>query len=236
MAHGQVVLGVDGCRGGWVGIVLAAGPGPPPPVRGVSGATMADVVGAATALGPVAVIGVDMPVHLGDAWPRPCDVAARHHLGRKASSLFVTPPAAAYAAATYAEACAVARDLTGGWAPSRQAWALGPKIAEVAAWVPAAPCPVHEVHPEVSFSLMAGAPLLARKFSWAGHRARRSALADQGIVVPDDIGDAGRAGADDVLDAAAVAWTARRLAAGVARSFPEDPPGRPGGGLDAVWG
>jgi predicted RNase H-like nuclease len=218
------VLGVDGCRGGWVGVVL--GPDPAAPPRGVYGTTIAEVVAQAAegAEGaPLAAIGIDMPVHLGDAWPRAGDLAARAHLGRKASSLFVTPPAAAYAAASYAEACAVSRELTGGWAPSRQAWALAPKIAEVAAWASQAPCRVHEVHPEVSFSLMAGAPLLARKFSWAGHGARRAALAGQGIVVPDDLGPAGRAGADDVLDAAAVAWTARRLAAGAAVSFPDPP-------------
>jgi predicted RNase H-like nuclease len=220
----RAVLGVDGCRGGWVGVVL--GPDPAAPPRGVYGATIADLVAEAAGAGggaPLAAIGIDMPVHLGDAWPRPGDVAARAHLGRKASSLFVTPPPAAYGAPTYAEACAVARELTGGWAPSRQAWALGPKIAEVAAWAPDAPCPLHEVHPEVSFSLMAGAPLLARKFSWAGHAARRAALAAEGIVVPDVLGAAGRAGADDVLDAAAVAWTARRLAAGTAVSFPDPP-------------
>lgn len=228
MVHGAV-LGVDGCRGGWVGIVLGPGRGARP--RGVFGATLAALVAEAEAAGAaLAAIGVDMPVHLGDAWPRPCDVAVRAHLGRKASSLFVTPPPAAYAAASYAEACAVSRELTGGWAPSRQAWALGPKIAEVEAWAPHAPCGLHEVHPEVSFSLMSGAPLLARKFSWAGHAARRAALADQGIVVPDDLGPAGRAGADDVLDAAAVAWTARRLAVGAAVSFPA------GGGGPAIWG
>ena len=231
MAYGPRVLGIDGCRGGWVGVVL--GPDPAAPPRGVFGATIADLM-AEVSGAPLAAIGVDMPVHLGDAWPRPCDVAARAHLGRKASSLFVTPPAAAYAAGTYAEACAVSRALTGGWAPSRQAWALGPKIAEVAGWAPQAPCAVHEVHPEVSFSLMTGSPLLARKLSWAGHAARRAALADEGIVVPDDLGAAGRAGADDVLDAAAVAWTARRLAAGTAVSFP-DPPAVVGGRASAVW-
>jgi predicted RNase H-like nuclease len=235
MPHGDGarVLGIDGYRRGWVGMV--AGPGPAP-LTAVIGPTVADVVAAAAAGGDRAVIGIDMPLHLGDAWPRPCDVAARRHLGRKASSLFVTPPAAAYAAPTYADACAVARELTGGWAPSRQAWALGPKIAELGAWAAAAPCGVHEVHPEVSFSLMVGAPLLASKITWAGHTARRAALAAQGLVVPDDIGPAGQAGTDDVLDAAAVAWTARRLAAGTARCFPEDPPTLAGGAVQAVWG
>jgi predicted RNase H-like nuclease len=56
-------------------------------------------------------------------------------------------------------------------------------------------------------------------------------LAAAGIVVPTDIGEAGRAGADDVLDAAAAAWSAGRIARGEARCFPHGAaPGAP-----AIW-
>ncbi|HKY64927.1 MAG TPA: DUF429 domain-containing protein, partial [Acidimicrobiales bacterium] len=75
--------------------------------------------------------------------------------------------------------------------------------------------------------------------TWAGAAARRAAMAAEGIVVPDDIGPAGLvAGSDDVLDAAAVAWTARRIAAGTARCFPDPPPVLSGPGprrVQAVW-
>lgn len=232
MTPGAPVLGVDGCRAGWVGVVL----GPGPRVRGVSGTAIGAVVEAAVAVaGDLAAIGVDMPLHLSAGGHRPCDLAARSHLGAKRASLFVTPPEPALRAATYGEACAVARRLTGK-APSRQAWALRAKVVELDAWWRGAPCPVHEVHPEVSFSLMVGAPIAARKTSWAGLAARRAALAGQGVVVPDDIGAAGRvAGADDVVDAAAVAWTARRIAAGIARPFPDPPVDLPGTGRQAIW-
>lgn len=227
------VLGVDGCRAGWVGVVLA----PDGAVRGVFGAHIGAVVDAAVAAaGHLDVMGVDMPLHLSPDGHRPCDLAAKRHLGAKGSSLFVAPPLPSLAAASYAEACAVARELTGK-APSRQAWALRAKVLELDAWWPSAPCPVHEVHPEVSFSLMVGAPIAARKTSWAGLAARRAALAAEGIVVPDDIGPAGRlAGADDVLDAAAAAWTARRIRAGTARPFPDPPVDLPGGRRQAIWG
>ncbi|HEX6424843.1 MAG TPA: DUF429 domain-containing protein [Acidimicrobiales bacterium] len=232
MTPAAPVLGVDGCRAGWVGVVL----GPGPRVRGVSGSDIGAVVEAAVAVaGDLAAIGVDMPLHLSAGGHRPCDLAARSHLGAKRASLFVTPPEPALRATTYGEACAVARRLTGK-APSRQAWALRAKVLELDAWWREAPCPVHEVHPEVSFSLMVGAPIVARKTSWAGLAARRAALAGQGVVVPDDIGPAGRvAGADDVLDAAAVAWTARRIAAGVARPFPDPPVDLPGARRQAIW-
>jgi predicted RNase H-like nuclease len=222
------VVGVDGCRAGWVGIVL----GPGRRIAGVFGATIGDLVAAA---GPVDAIGIDMPIHPPSAGLRAADLAARAHLGRKASSVFLTPARAVLEAPTYAAACATARAFDGRGI-SQQAWALRHKILELEAWLAAAPCAVHEVHPEVSFSLLAGAPILARKTSWAGHSARRSALAGGGIVVPDDVGTAGAvAGADDVLDAAAVAWSARRLAAGEARSFPAPPERLADGRVAAIW-
>jgi predicted RNase H-like nuclease len=54
--------------------------------------------------------------------------------------------------------------------------------------------------------------------------------------VPDDLGAAGDgAGVDDVVDAAAAAWTGRRVAQSLARSLP-DPPERFSDGLDcAIW-
>jgi predicted RNase H-like nuclease len=230
------VLGVDGCRAGWVGVVLTPGE----PVRGVFGTHIGEIVEAASATSGasasrLAVVGIDMPLHLSDDGHRSCDLEARRHLGAKRSSLFVTPPRAALTAATYEEACAIARRATGS-APSRQAWALRTKVLELDRWWVDAPCPVHEVHPEMSFSVMTGAPILARKTTWAGLTTRRAALAKQGIDVPDDLGPAGRlAGADDVLDAAAVAWTARRILTGDALTFPDPPVDLGDGRRQAIW-
>jgi predicted RNase H-like nuclease len=227
--HG--VLGVDGCRSGWVGIVLV----PARPVVGVVGATITTLVQAASAaVGPLGTIGIDMPIHPPDAGYRQADLAARAHLGRKASSIFPTPARPVLQASSYADACAVARALDGR-AISRQAWALRTKILEVGAWLPAAPCPVYEVHPEVSFSLLTGVPIVAAKRSAAGLAARRQALADAGIRVPTDLAQARGVAADDVLDAAVVAWSARRVAAGRARSFPDPPELLPDGRVAAIW-
>jgi predicted RNase H-like nuclease len=231
------VLGVDGCRGGWVGIVLAPGDA----VRGVVGADIGALVAAATDVaGPPLVVGVDMPLHLSPAGWRPCDAAMRAHLGARRSTVFPVPPAPALALDDYAAACAVSRELTGK-AFSKQLWMLRPKIRELDAWWSATggAVDVREVHPETSFSLMVGRPLATSKRTPEGLAARRSALADQGIDVPDHLGSfGGRVGADDVLDAAAVAWTARRIAAGAARSFPDPPVTVAGPGVarvQAVW-
>ncbi|HYV01949.1 MAG TPA: DUF429 domain-containing protein [Actinomycetota bacterium] len=45
-------------------------------------------------------------------------------------------------------------------------------------------------------------------------------LASVGIEVPEELPQAGKATADDVLDAAAGAWTAHRVATGHAGTFP----------------
>ena len=221
MATGPV-LGVDGCRGGWVGIVLTADDA----VHGVFGATIGGLVAHAGALaGPPVAVGIDMPLHLSPAGWRPCDAAVREHLGAKRSSVFPVPPAPVLAVDDYAAACAVSRRLTGK-AFSRQLWMLRPKILELAAWwsEDGRSLDVREVHPETSFSLMVGAPILAGKSTPDGHAARRAALAAQGIVAADAVdGPPGSVRPDDVLDAAAVAWSARRIAAGTARSFPDPP-------------
>ena len=229
MTHsGGHVLGVDGCKAGWVGVVLPADPEGNEPVRAVLRVTLSELAARA---GPVNAVGIDMPMRLTDTpWPRASELAAKAHLGAKGSTLFITPPASAYAAADYAAACKVALQLNGK-AFSRQAWALKRKIDELEAWWRSAGCGVSEVHPELSFAELAGGVIRPPKSTWAGLELRRAALAEAGIVVPADIGKAGRAGPDDVLDAAAAAWTARRILAGTARSFPDVPVGRE----QAIW-
>jgi predicted RNase H-like nuclease len=91
-----------------------------------------------------------------------------------------------------------------------------------------------EVHPEVSFREMAGAPLEHAKRSWNGQMERRRLLAGGGIELPDDLGSLGPVPPDDVLDAAAAAWSANRIADGVARAFP-NPPQRIGDRDVAIW-
>ena len=117
---------------------------------------------------------------------------------------------------------------------SAQAWALRDKMLETDR-VAGADARVREVHPEVSFRTMAGAPLLYPKSTWGGLILRRRLLEHHGIVFPDDVGPAEVAGFDDVLDAAAAAWSASRIAAGTARSFPDDPQVGPDGHRSAIW-
>ena len=127
------------------------------------------------------------------------------------------------------------RDLTGA-GMSKQAFALGRKILDVDGWLAAAPCPVVEVHPEVSFAAIKGSPVRASKKTWAGFQERMGLLGSVGLVVPADAGDlGGHAGPDDVLDAAVVAWTAMRVARGEAESLPDPPEQFSDGLAAAIW-
>ncbi len=92
-----------------------------------------------------------------------------------------------------------------------------------------------EVHPEVSFRAMAGLSIQFPKRSWNGMLLRRRLLESNGILLPDELSDGGLAPADDVLDAAAAAWTAGRIAEEKARSLPDPPEKHPGGRTAAIW-
>jgi len=162
-----------------------------------------------------AVVGIDIPLGLPPVGPRACDVAARARLGARRSSVFPAPLRVVLGAVDHREA--VARSVAAsGKGLSVQAWNLVPKIADADRHV-APGAAVAEVHPELSFATLAGAPLLTRKREAAG-RAERCALLSGPF--PDVAGNLGRrprgCAPDDVLDAYAVLWTVRRIAAGTA--------------------
>ena len=201
------VLGVDGCRGGWVGALVDGGR-----VSWHRFATIAE----ALAL-PVAAIGVDMPVGLPATGRRGCDLEAKALLGRAHPRVFLVPPRGVLAAATYQEAGRLHRELTGGLGLSVQTWHLVPKIREVDA---VADDPrIVEVHPELSLAALGGAGPLPSKKTAPGRAARVALLT--GWLGDEYVGDL--PAGDDGLDALAVAWSAQRWVAGRARSLPGVP-------------
>jgi predicted RNase H-like nuclease len=225
------VLGADACPAGWIGVVLSADC-----VCAVVHAEIGGLVELAAAGVPLDAIAIDIPIGLADSGPRQADLLARRAAGPRYASVFVTPVRAALLAETYPAALAASRDVT-GQGISSQAYRLRAKILQVDRWRQGPqPCPVVEAHPELSFAAMAGTPLPDSKSTWAGAVRRRQLLAAQGIDLDGDLGLSGlRVGVDDVLDAAAVAWTARRVADGAARRLPTEPE-RFSDGLDcAVW-
>lgn len=185
------------------------------------------------ALPAVEVVGVDIPIGLL-AGERRADREARRVVGARRNSVFRTPPRPVAMASSYEEANIRCRELV-GQGISQQAWALVPKILEAERYRAAGGVGLFEVHPEVSWWAMAGSQLRASKHTWNGLAHRRVLLGRQGIELPDDLGEAGKVAADDVLDAAAAAWSARRIATGEAHCLP-DPPERDDAGCPvAIW-
>ncbi|MGW2558312.1 DUF429 domain-containing protein [Streptomyces sp. NPDC001514] len=247
------VLGVDACADGWVAVELRdarfAGArlsadlrsllrdaGQPGSGAGADAGADTNADADADADAGVEVVAEDMPLGLLDEGWRHADAYAAALLGRLRSSVFRVPPHAVWQEEQYETANRRCRELTGAGL-SRQSWALAAKLREAnGCLADAGGDRLFEVHPEVSFWALAGeTPLPHRKRSWAGQMARRSLLEAAGVVIPDELGEAGRARPDDVLDAAAAAWSAHRIALGRARSLP-DPPQHDGRGRPiAIW-
>lgn len=229
--NGPVVVGVDGSAGAWVAAVLGPGDGP-----SLHWCADVDAVGELAAAVGASVIGIDMPIGLPDDAPRPSDRAARLLLGPRRSTLFPTPVRAVLDAVDYADALARSRAASGRGL-SVQTWNLVPAIRQVRLAASAAlrnggPTFV-EVHPETSFTTMARRPLPPKRTP-AGVAERVEVLIGAlGGLDADDLGDPirlvrpcgaagegtsamGRIAVDDVLDALAAAWSARRYACGEA--------------------
>jgi predicted RNase H-like nuclease len=209
-------LGADGCPGGWVGARLTGDA-----IAVVVASSISELVEAAS---PVAVVGIDMPIGLPDGGAqRAAEALARRRLpvGRK-SSVFPTPMRAACEARTWGEANTLNK-VACGRGLSHQAFGLTRKILEVDAFVRSgAPVRVVEVHPEVSFAAIDPAAVVGSKKTAAGRAARVAALEAAGLALPPVVPGRGYA-VDDLLDACAVAWSARRVARGQAESLPDPP-------------
>jgi predicted RNase H-like nuclease len=143
---------------------------------------------------------------------------AKTFVGKRSSSVFHAPPREVLEATTYREANRLSKDLFGRGI-SAQAYALRAKILEVDP-VASADLRLVEVHPEVSFCAMKGRSLAFSKKSWNGQMERRDLIRSQGIDLPDRLENAGIVAADDLLDAAAAAWSAWRIHLGLAETLP----------------
>jgi predicted RNase H-like nuclease len=220
------VIGVDAHALGWVAVELRDGAF----VRAMISTTLYDIV---TNSSGAAMIGIDVPLGmLPDHW-RAADTLAADHVGPRRGSIFRVPPQPVWQETTFAAATALCREITGA-KMHQQAWAIRPKLLEANAIGDRHPGLLIEARPELSFRAMAGEPLEHAKKTWTGQAIRRTLLAREGITVPARIGPAGRVPPDDILDAAAVAWSAHRVATGTALSHPS-PPEEHAGSKIAIW-
>ena len=211
----MLVAGLDGCRAGWTAVLLKDG-------QFAEAGLFPRAEDVLTRWDDVVVVAIDIPIGLPDAstsYLRAADAAAKAFLGPAGASVFPTLPREVLEAPDFQTALALSRELFGKGI-SKQSYALAAKILEVDEFAKSERS-VHEVHPEVSFRAMPGGPKLYSKKSWNGLMQRKQRLRSQGIEVPEELGQAGGAGPDDVLDAAAAAWSGVRIATGRSRTLPD---------------
>jgi len=233
-AQHMTVLGLDSCKTGWIAVAIDD--------NGYVDAFIAPNIAEAEAVGrerwDVTTIVVDIPIGLPDSGPRVADIEARKFIKPRHNSVFSTPVRPAVSAATYDEARTASIAFTGGKSLSKQAWAITEKIRDVDRHIASATARILEGHPEVSFRAIAGSPIEHYKKSLPGAMMRRELLASEGIDLPIDLGSGLKGAAtDDVHDAAAMAWTARRVERGESDRFPSmDRAERFSDGIDsAIW-
>jgi len=224
---GGLFVGVDGCKGGWLCFTVDLGAYD----TGLEYAThFADVL---IRYKCAKVIAVDIPVGLPEQGVRTCDVQARRLLGMpRSSSVFAAPIRTVLRTRTYEKACQK-NLVTGGKKISRQAFAILGKIRDVDQVMSAGLQNwVYEVHPDLCFwALNAGRALRATKHSESGRQKRLRLLSEpfpQMRAHRDQL-DRKLAGLDDLLDAAAAAWTAVRIGRKEATHIPEEPEFDPSG-------
>lgn len=235
------VAGVDGCRGGWLAVIVGMTAVSEQPVRVIARlcANFGEVLALPERPG---VIAVDMPIGLLDRpvpGGRACDREARKVLGRlRASSVFTPPTRPGLAALRYAEVAAL-----NGTGMSKEAFNILPKIRELDAVL--TPCDhqrVFEAHPELAFAALAGAPVRHNKKTPEGRRARARLLRrifGKAFLDPMRIRlehGLARVALDDVADAYVLAHVADRILRGVGTRLPAGQPAVDSRGLRMeIW-
>lgn len=213
------LFGIDGCRGGWVIASKTVGS------NGVSISVAPNL--AELFFARDAMIAIDIPIGLSDNAPRQCDTAARAFLGQpRGSSVFPAPCRCCLGATTYPEACARNFEACGRRISQQCYWILS-KISEVDALMsPEIQSFVREVHPELTFKVLSGVPMLDAKRTSPGKAERLAVLAKHGLSLSVDVIQQWRAeygfanvAVDDIVDAAACLLTCERIAAGKHRIF-----------------
>ncbi len=226
------VAGVDGCRAGWLVVLLratmenGAGLRYPLDVEGLwVSPHFADVL---LKTYNCKMVCVDIPIGLSDgAEPRACDVAARRLLGRRAASIFTPPARPCLPARSYRDASEAHLRCTGKRL-SKQSFLIMDKIRQVDELVtPAMQERIREIHPEVIFHVLnENRPAEHSKKTVAGRNERIGLLSGIFPTAAEIVNRTRRArevAPDDVLDALAAGWAAAQAIIGQATTLPERP-------------
>ena len=215
------LAGIDGCKRGWV-VVHWMADSRSAPILDFTEDLDSFLVGS-----QIGLAVIDIPIGFSSGpQQRNVEAAMRKFLPGKTSSVFNTPCRQALYEKDYVTASAVNRDVV-KVGLSKQTHAIFPKMREIDGLVRrAGQSRLREGHPEVSFAAMNGnRPVVSRKKDSAGESERIALLEAVGIPAKYLLDIKRRLGVarDDVLDAAALIWTAGRLNAKGHLTFPPVP-------------
>jgi predicted RNase H-like nuclease len=209
-----MIAGVDGCGDRWIAVV-DSGDGRTeirPPV------SLPELLECRE----LELLVMDIPIGLTDSGPREADLLARQFLGKRGCCVFPAPIRPILDCGSWEEACRV-RFAVEGKKISKQMFGILDKVREVdAALRRLRSGNIFEGHPEVSFALMNnGSPLLIGKKKSAG-RDYRTELISRCFSGASEKLSEHRHHREDILDAYALLWTAKRIKSNNARTFPSD--------------
>ena len=208
--------GVDGCPGGWLCIVWAPG------TNSCSISVFRTAAELLTHDPKIGVMTIDMPIGLVDSGRRRCDELARDMLGTRHVCVSNAPIRPALYAPSRLDGSAITQKVTNRGVGSNE-WALYPKIINLdIAITPSHQSWCFEVHPEICFRAWnSGTAIPFAKDSDQGRQARESLIdtAWPGVrkTVLAQLEQQGHnrqsVALDDINDAFAALWTARRIVA-----------------------
>lgn len=208
--QGTRVAGVDGCPAGWLRVE-----------RLTNGTLHADILSTPALFAEAEqfhTIAIDIPIGLSGAGDRLVDRRAREILGApRSSSVFSAPPRDVLEANSYSDACERSFNACGK-RMSRQAFGILAKIRDVDQQLRSAMHligRVHEAHPEVSFSFMAGGQPMRHS------KRTREGLTERVALLDAHFGDVfanlrtrfrvSKVHSDDIADAMVLLWSAERI-------------------------
>jgi predicted RNase H-like nuclease len=224
------VVGVDGCRIGWISVRIDA-------AGDAHAEVFTDIRSAWSGwrrAGPVALALIDIPIGLRDSGPQPrlCEPEARRLLGPRRSSVFTPPLRSSLQFETYAAASANNHALSGRRL-SKQAWGIAPKIREVDAFLAdnvEARGRLRESHPEVMFAaLNGGSPMRHAKRTRQGIEERMVLATHRLSAAPETFAcvradyPKREVAADDILDALILAIGATQCVRRGSKTLPVEP-------------
>ena len=225
------LLGIDGCRKGWLGVLGRFGP--------EKGRFLGEEVKIVPRLAELLtlsakVVAIDMPLGLPEEFTpkgRVCDQLARRLLGPRAATIFTPPPRQAFLYQDYRKLYQAGIKL------SRQSFNLLSKIKELRSLLEASRnLPVYATHPELVFWSLNRAPLPS-KHRPEGLKKRFKLLLETRLFkdLPSHLYRIPMALKVDLLDAYACLLAAKRIFGGEAKVLPPNPPKDRLGFPMAIW-